>query len=241
MRDAHVKPGDSSVRRDGVKALLIPVKDLGRAKQRLAPLLSQAERIILAHAMMQDVFSAVSGARLADQVFVVSSYRPALERARELGWQTIEEQHQISESASVDYASYICFEQGVTSLLRLPIDVPLLQPEDIDALLTRAQDAPSAVIVPSRTGGTNALLRTPPTLFPSHFGPGSLALHIDEAERANAQFAIVRSNRFELDIDDADDLAELCARAPETGATARWLAESGYAREWALSERRDSL
>jgi 2-phospho-L-lactate/phosphoenolpyruvate guanylyltransferase len=224
-----------------VKALLIPVKELGRAKQRLAPLLSQAERTALAQVMMEDVFSAISASQLADQVFLVSSYEPALEKARGLGWQVIWEHRQISESESVDYASRVCAERGVASLLRLPIDVPLVRPEDIDALFERAQDAPSAVIVPSQSGGTNALLRTPPTLFPSHFGPDSLARHIGEARSRKAPYEIVRSERLELDIDDAEDLAQLCARVPATGATGRWLAQAGYGPDWTAGEKRNPL
>ncbi len=47
------------------------------------------------------------------------------------------------------------------------------------------EPAPSVVIVPSHDGtGTNALLRSPPDLFPSHFGPESFALHLKEAETA---------------------------------------------------------
>lgn len=217
-----------------MKALLIPVKELGQAKQRLAGLLSQTERTTLAEAMMEDVFSAVSATRLPDQVFLVSSYEPALEKARDLGWRIIREHRQTSESASVDYASRLCAERGVRSLLRLPIDVPLVRSEDIDALLERAQDAPSAVIVPSRTGGTNALLRTPPTLFPSHFGPESLAKHIGEAESRKAPCQIVRSERLELDIDDAEDLAQLFACGRAGGATGLWLAQSGYRLELTL-------
>ena len=174
-----------------MKALLIPVKELGRAKQRLAALMSQAERTALAQAMMEDVFSAAASSRLADQVFLVSSYEPALARGRSLGWEIIREERQTSESESVDFASHVCAEQGVTSLLRLPIDVPL-------------------------------------TLFPSHFGPDSLARHIGEAQSRNAPYEIVRSERLELDIDEAEDLARLCACTAPTGATGRWLAQSGY-------------
>jgi len=224
-----------------VKALLIPVKDLNQAKRRLASLLSHAERTALAQAMMEDVFSAVSVTRLPDQVFVVSSYEPALEKAHDLGWEIIRESRQISESESVDFASRVCAERGVTSLLRLPIDVPLVRSEDIDALLERAQDTPSAVIVPSRTGGTNALLRTPPVLFPSHFGPDSLAKHLGEAQSRKALCEIVRSERLELDIDDAEDLARLVARRPFNGATERWLAQSGYGPEWMPGEKYTSF
>jgi 2-phospho-L-lactate guanylyltransferase len=220
-----------------VKALLIPVKDLTQAKQRLASLLSQAERTALAQAMMEDVFSAVSATRLPDQVFLVSSYEPALEKACSLGWEIIRENRQISESESVDFASAVCAKRGVASLLRLPIDVPLVRSQDIDALFERAPDTPSVVIVPSRSGGTNALLRTPPALFPSYFGPDSLAKHIKEAQSRRAPCQIVRSERLELDIDDAEDFAELCARWPVNGATGRWLAQSGYGSERAPGER----
>src|SRR5260370_17450930 len=99
--------------------------------------------------------------------------------AEENRWEILREERQISESHSVDAASRICEQKGVTGLLRLPFDVPLIQSSDIDELLTVECHAPGLVIVPSRDGtGTNAMLRMPPTLFPSHFGNGSFAKHL---------------------------------------------------------------
>ncbi len=188
-------------------AILIPVKDLSRAKQRMAGLLGQDDRTRLARAMIEDVFAAVAAARPVDAVFVVSSDAGALEKARRLGWEALPEHGQVSESASVDQASRLCAERGVSALLRLPIDIPLLEPGDIAALFAAAGPAPATVLVPSRDGqGTNALLRTPPTLFPSHFGPGSLAKHIEEARRAGARVTLVRNPRLELDLDDEADV-----------------------------------
>lgn len=218
-----------------MRAILIPVKDLSRAKQRLAGVLGQEERTALARAMLEDVFTAVAATRGVDAVFVVSSDAPALSRARHLGWEVFLERLQVSESRSVDEASRRCAARGVHSLLRLPIDVPLIEPRDIEGLLNASTEGPSVVVVPSRDGaGTNALLRTPPTLFPSHFGPDSLARHLEEASRAGANVQLVRNPRIELDIDDeADLLAFLAAggRETATGACLRRLAK-GLPTEW---------
>jgi 2-phospho-L-lactate guanylyltransferase len=213
-----------------MKAVLIPVKDLGQAKQRLAPVLTQADRTKLALAMMQDVFAAVTAARGVDRVFLVSSYGPAIERGRDLGWEIINEERQTCESDSVDYASGLCAERGVAALLRLPIDIPLVQPEDIDWLMHEVEQAPSVVIVPSGSGGTNAILRSPPTLFPSHFGPGSLAKHSEEAQAKGARCKILRNERIELDVDEAKDLRALLTHgAGRQSAAVRWLTASGIA------------
>jgi 2-phospho-L-lactate guanylyltransferase len=211
-----------------MRALLLPIKDLRRAKQRLAPLLNPEERFALAQAMLADTIRAVRGVRRADKIFVVTNYIPAMEAAEANGWELLREEQQISESVSVDAASRHCAECGVTSLLRLPLDVPLVHANDIDELLAIDCAAPALVIVPSRDGtGTNAIVRTPPALFPSHFGTGSFAKHCGEAERAGAQILVRRNTRLETDVDDEADLRALARedlRGTETGA---WFERSG--------------
>jgi len=211
-----------------MRALLLPIKDLRQAKQRLAPLLNTEERFALAQAMLADTIRAVRGVRRAEKIFVVTNYIPAMQAAEANGWELLREERQISESVSVDAASRHCAERGVTSLLRLPLDVPLVQASDIDALLAVECAAPAVVIVPSRDGtGTNAIRRTPPALFPSHFGSGSFAKHCGEAERAGAQIVVRRNARLEMDVDDEADLRALVRldlRGTETGA---WLEHSG--------------
>lgn len=211
-----------------MRAVLIPVKDLTCAKQRLAPVLAQKERTALAAAMMEDVFAAVAAVRGIDAVFVVSNCDTALERARSMGWEVIREQQQVSESDSVDRASQMCAAQGVDSVLRLPIDIPLLLASDVEEVLAAARPAPACVLVASRDGmGTNALLRTPPGLFRSHFGPDSLRKHLAEAATKGAQAFVLRNARIELDVDDEDDLRTLAARADVRGATREWLRRVG--------------
>jgi 2-phospho-L-lactate guanylyltransferase len=195
-----------------MRAILIPVKDLSRAKQRLSPVLPQELRTRLARAMLADVFAAVAGVRSVGAVFVVSSDSGALAAARARGWGCLPETGQLSESHSVDVASRLCAARGVTALLRLPADLPLVGAADIEAVLSACPDRPGAVLVPSRDKtGTNALLRTPPDLFPSHFGPGSLARHLEEAGRYPAGARLLRVPRIELDVDDEADLEALVA------------------------------
>jgi 2-phospho-L-lactate/phosphoenolpyruvate guanylyltransferase len=212
-----------------MRALLLPIKDLRHAKQRLAALLSPDERFGLAQAMLADTIRAVRGVQRAERIFVVTNYAPAMRAAEENGWDLLREEQQISESVSVDAASRQCTERGVTSLLRLPLDIPLVQSSDIDELLALECAPPALVIVPSRDGtGTNAILRTPPALFPSHFGTGSFAKHCAEAQRSGARIVICRNARLEIDVDGEADLRALVKeelRGTETGA---WLQRSGW-------------
>ena len=211
-----------------MRALLLPVKDLNNAKKRLMGVLTPEERFGLAEAMLNDTIRAVQGVQRAERVFVVTNYKPAMRLAEENGWEIVPEEEQISESHSVDAASKICEQRGITALLRLPVDVPLVKASDIDDLLVVECKEAALVIVPSRDGlGTNAILRMPPALFSSHFGMGSFAKHVGEAESAHARVMIRRNIRLEMDVDDEADLRALLEHDLSATETGRWLRASG--------------
>jgi 2-phospho-L-lactate guanylyltransferase len=211
-----------------MRALLLPVKDLRNAKKRLIGVLTAEERFGLAQAMLADTIRTVQGVHRAEKIFVITNYQPVLDIAEENGWEILREDRQVSESDSVDAASQICEQRGVRTLLRVPLDLPLIQPDDIDELLAIECSAPAMAIVPSRDGtGTNALLRTQPTLFPSRFGDGSFAKHLAEAKNAGASVFIRRNPRLETDVDDESDLRALLEFDLSGTATGRWLWETG--------------
>src|SRR5882724_767896 len=213
-----------------MRALLLPIKDLTNAKKRLIGVLTPGERFGLAQAMLADTIHAVRSVRRADKIFVVTNYLPAMRMASENGWEILQEERQISESDSVDAASRICQARGVRAVLRVPLDLPLIQPDDIDELFALEFESPALVIVPSRDGtGTNAILRSPPTLFPSHFGNGSFAKHLSEAGKVGARVIVRRNVRLEMDVDDESDLRALLEHDLGATETARWLDQSGVA------------
>lgn len=191
-----------------MRTILIPVKDDAQAKTRLSEVLSFDERRLLVWAMLEDVGSAVVGSTGADRIVVVTSAHRAARYARSQGWDVLVEETQSSESASVDRASAELTAQGTASLMRLPADVPLIRSEDVTDLMAVELNAPAALLVPSRDGtGTNAIIRMPPCVFPSHFGPNSFTMHRSEAARVGATTTIVENSRLALDIDEAADLA----------------------------------
>src|SRR5713226_2645486 len=225
-----------------MRALLLPVKDLNNAKKRLMGVLTPEERFALARAMLADTIRAVRGVRCAEKIFVVTNYEPVMQLAEENRWEILREEQQISESHSVDAASKICEQRGVSGLLRLPLDLPLIQSGDIDELLAEECQAPALVMVPSRDGtGTNAILRTPPTLFPSHFGSGSFAKHLAEAEQARARVMVRRNVRLEMDVDDEADLRALLAHDLSATETGRWLRASGVEAKFLPNMRAGAL
>ena len=224
-----------------MRALLLPVKDLRNAKQRLAGMLSPEERFSLAHAMLADTVRAMSGVQRADKIFVVTNYEPAMQAAREHGWQILAEERQISESVSVDDASHRIERLGFEAVLRVPLDLPLIQSRDIDELLAIECSAPAVIIVPSRDGtGTNAILRTPPTIFPSHFGSGSFAKHCAEADAAHAQIHRRRSSHLEMDVDDEFDLRALLQHELAGTHTGAFLSDSGVAQKLLAAQSHES-
>ncbi|MEE2821773.1 MAG: 2-phospho-L-lactate guanylyltransferase [Acidobacteriota bacterium] len=190
-----------------MKVVLLPLKDPTQAKQRLAGQLSSSERQRLAWAMLEDVAQALHQAQEPDQVVVVSSYPPILRYARQHHWHVIPENSQISESRSVDRSCQLLRESDVTTVLRIPGDIPLLQGKDLDLLLQYDLSPPSAIIVPSRDGtGTNALLRNPPDAFPSHFGENSFILHQKEASHHGVKLKIISNPRISFDLDKLNDI-----------------------------------
>lgn len=200
-----------------MRAVLIPIKEPARAKQRLALILSPEEREKLVWSMWEDVARALSASRSAHQIAIATSNVRSAAYAREQGWRVIEETRQISHSHSVDRASALLKHEGFSSVLQLPADIPLLRAEDVDELISTRSDSPLAVVVPSRDGaGTNALLRHPPDAFPSRFGDQSFFLHREAAQQARVECKVIENPRIALDLDDPADLMCFYERGEQT-------------------------
>ena len=202
-----------------MRVVLLPLKKPDGAKQRLAGLFNFEQRERLFWAMLEDVSLAIEEATLPDKIVTVTSSEQVLEYARVRGWEVLLESEQRSESSSVDDASLKLCRQGVNTVLRIPGDVPLLCASDVDEILSQSDSSRSCVLVPSHNGkGTNAILRTPPDIFPSRFGENSLELHRMEAENRDVRVRIHKNDNLALDIDTPSDIELLLSTSGGSNA-----------------------
>jgi 2-phospho-L-lactate guanylyltransferase len=88
-------------------------------------------------------------------------------------------------------------------------DCPLLDPRELDRLLTGVPGNYVGV-VPDRHGtGTNALLLSPPNAILPAFGEGSRDRHVEAARQAGVPFGIEELPSIELDLDTPADVIAL--------------------------------
>ncbi|MGH9391700.1 MAG: 2-phospho-L-lactate guanylyltransferase [Vicinamibacteria bacterium] len=198
-----------------MNAIVIPVKSIEKSKQRLGRRFATAEREALSLAMFRDVLASVAASHRAEHVFIVTSDERVIRemakfRVRTQGpsFEIIPEESELGENGAVKLSTEIALRRRVTSLLVLPADIPLVRPDDVDALFDVALENPGALFVPSRDrDGTNALLRRPPDVLSPRFGPGSFARHRSDADRMGVRTRVVENSRIELDIDTPHDVS----------------------------------
>ena len=209
--------------------ILIPVKDLRNAKQRLATVLNQCDRTQLAQAMVHDLFATLASWDRRPEVAVVTSDPFAVDLASQCDFHIIADDENRSETDAIEKATTFCQTLGVESTLVMPGDIPLVQVSELDQIL-EAAPAKGTVLVPAMDGrGTNAVLRTPADLFPLRFGNDSFKPHLAAAQATGCPCHIFSLPGIALDIDTAADLRQLAA-APGDARSQR------LARQWDLSE-----
>jgi len=188
--------------------ILVPVKDLANAKQRLSPMLTQSARTELAHAMLRDVLEAVTEFG-GDEVSLVTSDSFAIELAASQGFGVIRDDSNLSETDAIDVATRVCESRGVESTLVIPADIPLIKASEI-AMIYRNAPQMGSVLVPAHDGrGTNAILRRPAALFPLRFGNDSFVPHLAAAKATEKPCVVLSLARIGLDIDTPEDLRQL--------------------------------
>lgn len=200
---------------------VVPVKPLRGALRRLRPALDARVRRELQVAMLTDVLTACAGARRLEGVLVVTSDPDAAALAAALARARVVPDHDPPRgmNAAVSRGLAAVAAEGAEAALVMTADLPLLHPDDIDAIVAAAPAGASVTIAPSHEGtGTNAMLLRPPGALAPRLGPDSFARHSAQAARRGLPLVRVDLRRVALDIDTPRDVAALIA-AGGAGAT----------------------
>jgi 2-phospho-L-lactate guanylyltransferase len=209
--------------------ILVPVKDLKNAKQRLAPVLEQAARTELAQAMLQDVLAILASWEGRPEVALVTRDSFALALASRYDFQVIADHANCSETDAIAMATHICEMRGISSTLVIPADIPLITVAELQQIYQTAPKAGS-VLVPAGDGrGTNAALRRPAALFPLRFGNDSFKPHLAAAQATGRPCIVLPLPGIGVDVDHPADLKHLIDLPGETRA-------QRLARQWDLRD-----
>jgi len=191
--------------------ILVPVKNLSHAKQRLSSVLGPEARQELAQAMCADVLETLARWQQRPGVAVVTGDPFARDMARQLAFEVIDDDTNPGETGAIEMATWLCRNRGVDHTLVIPADIPLIESSELQRIVDSAP-AGGAVLVPDAAGrGTNAALRTPADLFPLRFGNDSFLPHLAAAKATGLPCVVLELPSLALDIDRPEDLQELAA------------------------------
>lgn len=191
---------------------IVPVKPLRRGKSRLAEVLTPEERADLNSRLLAHTLETLTAIPEIEHVLVVSRDPGALAMARDYGARTVMEHGDAQLNVALTRATIVAKNYATRGVLIVPADLPLITPEDIQALIGLMKDPPVVVIAPDRRReGTNALLVNPAGLIDYDFGPGSFQKHCAQAVAAGARLEVFDLPSLALDVDLPEDLEMVSA------------------------------
>lgn len=194
--------------------VLIPAKSANRAKSRLATLLSDEARAVLARTLLARVLTVVTHTPAIVNAVVISDDVGLRVIARLFGYQAIPDPGPEPElNAALEAGRRYAVEHGADAVLVLPTDLPWLTKEALGAFVERVRQAePLVAIARDHQGlGTNALYQRPADAIPFRFGMGSARCHVALAEKAGLPLIEWSDPAFANDLDSPEDWLRLVA------------------------------
>jgi 2-phospho-L-lactate/phosphoenolpyruvate guanylyltransferase len=191
----------------GVVAI-VPVGALEGAKSRLGETLDAEERRDLVLGLLRTTLGATAGTPEIAETIVVTPDDEVRQLALENGARPLRQRGQ-GLNRGLNEAREEAIAGGASSILVLPIDLPLVSPQALAGVIAPLDDPrrPLVVIATDRHGrGTNALLVAPPDAIEFGFGGDSRAAHADCAREVGARLVELPDGPLTLDLDTPADL-----------------------------------
>jgi 2-phospho-L-lactate guanylyltransferase len=188
--------------------VIVLVKDLDHAKQRLGDVLDPKARRALA---LRNAERAIRAAAAGDHPLVIGGSAEVKELAKRLGVDAVIERRQQGQNVAAKLGISHALKGKARAVLVLSSDLPLVTPKSVKEMLDVAGRVvpPAVVAAPALgRGGTNALYMSPPDAISLHFGADSLSAFRKDAEARGVNFTVHTSDALALDLDEPDDLKE---------------------------------
>ncbi len=226
--------------------LVVPVRSLRDGKSRLAPALDAQQRRAFVERLLVRTLERAARFPGLERTLVVSACDEARARASACGATVIEERAPGGLNNALRQAQFRLRDAGVTRMLMVSSDLPLLQAEDLQCLAA-ASSAGAIAIAPDRARqGTNGIGLHAAVDFDFSFGPSSFERHLERVQQLGIHSTILERTGLAFDIDLPNDLAELHALEQRHTHCAGLLAGLTWQRDTtaadpqrALSARRD--
>jgi 2-phospho-L-lactate guanylyltransferase len=206
---------------------VVPIKELDGAKQRLAPLLTPAQRRALIEVMMSEVLEAVTTTNSLAGVMVVTADPHATALATRLGARVVTDGARDGHTGSVTAGLKLLAKEGRAGMLTLPADIPAVTSQEINLVVgAHLPGRPSFTISPAHDHlGSNTVICSPPDAVPLRFGDNSYYPHLDAAQRCGIEPTVIHQPGIAMDIDHPIDLAKFLALPQSIGTRTRALLE----------------
>jgi len=155
------------------------------------------------------VLEAIGETRSIERTIIVTSEPAAAELSAAAGAEVLDDPGEGGHSGAAFAGVARAEELGAECAILLPGDCPLLDPRELERLLTGVPGRYVAV-VPDRHGtGTNALVLSPPNAIAPAFGEGSCARHVAAARDAGIPYLVEELPSLGLDLDTPADVIAL--------------------------------
>mgnify|MGYP003321716873 FL=1 len=183
---------------------IIPVKTFSQAKTRLT--LSKIQKELLCKIMLEEVLRTISKSKSIDNIAIVSKDEDAMKLGKQFGALEIYDNDQ-GVNAAISLADKHISDKEYDCSVIFPQDIPIMEPSDIDNLLSFLKSSSSVIIVPSlQFNGTNALVRCPADIMETQYDRGSYSYQLRAARTITQNISVAFIRRIMLDIDDDSDL-----------------------------------
>jgi len=184
---------------------IIPINNFNESFSRLSNVLNKKQREEMTQILATQVLDALTPIASVEKIIVLSNEIEWLSSFWNKKIVVLPEPDTEQFSEKIDNTAQWIQSQGVTAMLYLSIDLPYIQQEDIENLISQHISGLS-IVEAKKDNGTNALILDLPTKMEFQFGPNSFSKHLAEARSKNINTTIVNIEYLSLDLDDWNDL-----------------------------------